>query len=79
MGELKHGFRIDTEACQGRMHCMRACPTHAIRVKDGKARLISELCIDCGLCLTVCPTGAIAATTLSFADLDRFQFKVAVA
>lgn len=79
MSELKHGFRINAEMCQGRMHCMRACPTRAIRVKNGKARLISELCIDCGLCLTVCPTGAIAATTITFAELDRFKFKVAVA
>jgi len=78
MAELKHGFRIDTDKCQGRMHCMRACPTRAIRVKNGKARLISELCIDCGSCLTVCPSGAITATTLTFAELDKFKFKVAV-
>ena len=79
MAELKHGFRIDTDKCQGRMHCMRACPTRAIRVKNGKARLIPDLCIDCGSCLTVCPTGAITATTLSFAELDKYRFKVAVA
>ena len=79
MGELKHGFRIDKDKCRGRMHCMRACPTRAIRVKNGKARLISELCIDCGSCLTVCPTGAITAATLTFAELDKYRFKVAVA
>ena len=77
--ELKHGFKINTEKCQGRMPCMRACPTHAIRVKNGKARLIPELCIDCGSCLGVCPTGAISATTIPFAELDKFKFKVAVA
>lgn len=58
---------------------MRACPTHAIRVKNGKARLISELCIDCGSCLGVCELGAISATTINFAELNRFKFKVAVA
>ncbi len=79
MFELKHGFKIDTDKCNGRMNCMRACPTHAIRVKKGKARLISELCIDCGSCLQVCPSGAISATTITFAELDRFKFKVAVA
>ena len=57
---------------------MRACPTHAIRVKNGKASLIPELCIDCGSCLVVCPSGAISATTITFAELDRFKFKVAV-
>jgi iron only hydrogenase large subunit-like protein len=79
MGELKHGFRIDEDKCLGRMHCMRSCPTRAIRVKKGKARLVSELCIDCGSCLTVCPSGAISATTIPFAELDQFKFKVAVA
>jgi iron only hydrogenase large subunit-like protein len=79
MPELKHGFKIDPDKCDGRLHCMRACPTHAIRVKRGKASLIPELCIDCGNCLAVCPTGAIAATTIPFKALDRFKFKVAVA
>ncbi len=79
MYELKHGFKIDADKCNGRMSCMRACPTHAIRVKNGKARLIPELCIDCGSCLGVCTTGAISATTITFAELDRFKFKVAVA
>jgi iron only hydrogenase large subunit-like protein len=79
MFELKHGFKIDRERCNGRMQCLRACPTHAIRVKNGKASLIPELCIDCGSCLAVCPTAAISATTITFAELDRFKFKVAVA
>ena len=60
------------------MRCMRICPTQAIRVKGGKARLIPELCIDCGECLSVCPTGAITATTISFGELDRYKFKVAI-
>ena len=57
---------------------MRSCPTHAIRVKDGKARVLPELCIDCGYCLKVCPSGAIQATTRSFAEIDKFKYKVAV-
>ena len=79
MAELTHGFKIDTAKCDGRMYCMRACPTHAIRVKNGKANLIPELCIDCGSCLQVCPSKAIVATTISLAELDHFKFKVAVA
>ena len=57
---------------------MRACPTSAIRVKGGKARLLPELCIDCGSCLPVCPSGAIQATTRSFAEFNKFKYKVAV-
>jgi Na+-translocating ferredoxin:NAD+ oxidoreductase RNF subunit RnfB len=79
MHELTHGFRIVPEKCDGCMACMRACPTRAIRVKKGKATVIPELCIDCGSCLGVCATGSISATTITFAELDRFKFKVAVA
>ncbi len=79
MTELTHGFRIVPEKCTGCMACMRACPTHAVRVKKGRATVIPELCIDCGSCLGVCAPGAIAATTITFDELDRFKFKVAVA
>ncbi len=57
---------------------MRACPTHAIRVKSGKAELLSELCIDCGSCLRACPSRAISATTWSLKESGKFKFKVAV-
>ena len=78
MNKLTHGFRIDREKCQGCLSCMRACPTHAIRVKDVKAHYRSETCIDCGVCLTACPHNAICATTTSVEDVGRFKFKVAV-
>ena len=76
--ERTHGFIIDEQKCDGHLACLRACPTHAIRVKNGKAKLLLELCIDCGACLPVCPSGAIQATTRSFAELDKFKYKVAV-
>lgn len=57
---------------------MRVCPTHAIRVKSGKAEVLSELCIDCGSCLRACPSRAISATTWSLKELRKFKFKVAV-
>jgi Na+-translocating ferredoxin:NAD+ oxidoreductase RNF subunit RnfB len=79
MNEMTHGFRIVPKKCDGCMACMRACPTRAIRVKKGKATVIPELCIDCGSCLGVCAPGAITATTITFAELDKFKFKVAVA
>lgn len=78
MPDVTHGFRIEPEKCDGRLACMRACPTQAIRVKDGKATLLPELCVDCGACLRACPSGAIQATTKAFAELDRFKYRVAV-
>jgi iron only hydrogenase large subunit-like protein len=53
-----HAHEVNLDACDGRMRCLRVCPTSAIRVKNSKARFISELCVDCGECITACPHGA---------------------
>lgn len=78
MIEYAHGFCMDESRCDGCLACLRVCPTAAIRVRDGKARVKQELCIDCGSCLTACTRGAITPTTSSLSDFDRFAFKVAI-
>jgi iron only hydrogenase large subunit-like protein len=79
MTEFAHGFRIEEDACDGCLACMRVCPTSAIRVRHGKAQVLSELCIDCGSCLRVCSRGAMMATTRTLEEIGRsFAFKVAV-
>ncbi|MBN1232930.1 MAG: hypothetical protein JXA60_06235 [Candidatus Coatesbacteria bacterium] len=60
------------------MACMRICPTSAIRIRRGKAALVSERCIDCGLCLQVCTHKAIVPKTDAFSTLPRFSYKVAI-
>jgi Fe-S-cluster-containing hydrogenase component 2 len=76
--EYAHGFRIEEDACDGCLACMRACPTYAIRVKHGKASVHAELCIDCGSCLKACTRGAIIATTRILEEFAQFSFKVAI-
>jgi Fe-S-cluster-containing hydrogenase component 2 len=78
MIDYAHGFRMHDDACDGCLACMRACPTYAIRVKHGKAHVLSELCIDCGSCLKACTRGAITATTSTLDEIGQFAFKVAV-
>jgi Na+-translocating ferredoxin:NAD+ oxidoreductase RNF subunit RnfB len=73
-----HSIRIDTDKCDGRMKCMRVCPTQAIRVRKGKAHMIEERCIDCGECITVCPNQAIIPLTDPFGELTRFKHTVAI-
>jgi iron only hydrogenase large subunit-like protein len=73
-----HSIRIDKDKCDGRMKCMRICPTQAIRIRDGKAHIIEEKCIDCGECITVCPNQAIVPLTDPFGELTKFKHTVAL-
>lgn len=74
-----HSITIDNALCDGRMRCMRACTTQAIRIRNGKAQIDQERCIDCGECMRVCDRGAIRASTELFVDLSHFKHKVALA
>lgn len=44
--------------CQDCYKCVRHCPNKAIRVENGQATVIPELCILCGICVTNCPAKA---------------------
>ncbi len=51
---------IDQEKCTGCTLCIPNCPEGALRIIDGKARLVSDLfCDGLGACLGYCPEGAI--------------------
>ena len=78
MNQYVHFVRVDTEKCDGRMKCMRICPTEAIRIRNGKAVIIEEKCIDCGECITVCPHYAIVPLTDPFGELTKFRYTVAL-
>jgi Na+-translocating ferredoxin:NAD+ oxidoreductase RNF subunit RnfB len=45
-----HSVTLDKGLCVGCTNCIKRCPTQAIRVRDGKAQIITERCIDCGSC-----------------------------
>jgi NAD-dependent dihydropyrimidine dehydrogenase PreA subunit len=52
--------KIDEEKCNGCGDCVPSCAEGAIKIIDGKAKLIGEsLCDGFGACLGVCPQGAI--------------------
>jgi Pyruvate/2-oxoacid:ferredoxin oxidoreductase delta subunit len=54
-------IRIDESKCTGCGICMPNCPEGALRIIDGKARLISDLfCDGLGACMGHCPEGAIS-------------------
>ncbi len=74
----RHSIVFDAERCVGCVDCCKACPTGAIRVRDGCATADPELCIDCGECIRWCRHGAVHAATACIADLGRFKYKVAL-
>jgi len=76
--QIHHPIYIHSEKCVGCVHCMAACPTRAIRVRNGKAQIFEERCIDCGECIRFCPYGAMDSHTTSFSDLNAFKYKVAI-
>jgi len=49
---------LDQGRCQGCTHCLRVCPTEAIRIRKGKARVMAHRCVHCGQCLRICPQKA---------------------
>ncbi len=57
---MNHSYPVYTaEAeCQDCYKCVRHCPVKAIKVRDGHAAVIPELCVACGKCVEVCPVKA---------------------
>ncbi len=73
-----HSVTLDADKCQGCTHCIKRCPTEAIRVRDGKAYIISDRCIDCGECIRVCPHHAKKPEYDSLDVLESKKYKVAL-
>ena len=73
-----HALTLDEDACIGCSHCMKACPTEALRVRDGKAMLYPDRCIDCGNCFKVCPTKAIYIQQDDFESIFNYPCRVAL-
>jgi iron only hydrogenase large subunit-like protein len=62
--------------CNGCTNCVKGCPTDAIRVKNRKARIKDEKCIDCGVCIRLCEKNANYALTDSLAKLDDYKYNI---
>jgi PAS domain S-box-containing protein len=44
--------------CRDCYRCVRNCDVKAIRVREGQAQVVPELCILCGTCVRICPQQA---------------------
>jgi NAD-dependent dihydropyrimidine dehydrogenase PreA subunit len=64
--------KIDEEKCNGCGLCIPNCAEGALRVIDGKARLVSDkFCDGLGACLGHCPQDAITVIEREAEDFDE--------
>lgn len=65
-------IEIDEELCDGCGDCATGCAEGAIRIVDGKARLVREdYCDGFGDCVGVCHTGALKVVTRDAPAFDE--------
>lgn len=74
----EHSVALIEEVCIGCTACVRACPTEAIRVRAGKARITEERCVDCGVCIMTCPVHAKIAYTDLIHSIYRYKYRIAI-
>lgn len=78
MSEYFHSVRLTPERCKGCVNCIKRCPTEAIRIRGGKAKITEARCIDCGECIRRCANRAKTAVTDSLNDLKDYKYNVAL-
>lgn len=78
MKGVHHSVTLSPELCKGCTHCIKRCPTEAIRVRNGKALIKSEICIDCGMCIRVCPYQAKKAIYDKLEKYSSYKYKIAL-
>lgn len=76
--KVLHTVTLDPDKCKGCVTCMKRCPTEAIRVRNGKAKVLYERCIGCGECIRLCPHHAKKASYDSFDIIYKYKYRIAL-
>ncbi|WP_170834873.1 [Fe-Fe] hydrogenase large subunit C-terminal domain-containing protein [Natronincola peptidivorans] len=69
---------VEATKCKGCTNCIKHCPVQAIRVKNGKAKIIKSKCIHCGTCIQTCSFNAFTGILHGIEDMFRYSYRIAI-
>ena len=78
MANYNHSVLLDISKCKGCTHCLKRCPTEAIRIRNGHAQINAQSCIDCGECIRLCPYNAKTATCDKLESIMDYRYTIAL-
>ena len=78
MANYNHSVLLDISKCKGCTHCLKRCPTEAIRIRNGHAQISASSCIDCGECIRLCPYNAKTAICDKLDSIKAYRYKIAL-
>jgi iron only hydrogenase large subunit-like protein len=73
-----HALIVDDQKCIRCTHCVKVCPTEAIRIINAKVVIREERCVDCGECVRACPQNAIGIDHDDLDQINDYKYRVAL-
>lgn len=71
-----HALYVDNEKCIRCTHCVKVCPTEAIRIVNAQVVIREDRCVDCGECMRACPHKAINIEHDDLGQIWKYKYRV---